>query len=105
MTSDHLWPEIAFSPTTLDLLEPLGIAPTPKTGQSFGLGFMIRIQTERNQMPGSSGTFYWVGIWDTAFWVNPKEQLIPVLMLQAAPPQARYYRSMIRNLVYQAIID
>jgi len=26
-------------------------------------------------------------------------------MLQAAPPQARYYRSMIRNLVYQAIID
>src|SRR5215831_3686450 len=78
MTSDHLWPDIAFSPTTLDLLEPLGIAPTPKTGQSFGLGFMIRTQTGRNQMPGSSGTFYWVGIWDTAFWVDPEEQLIAV---------------------------
>lgn len=105
MTSDHLWPDIAFSPTTLDLLEPLGIAPTPKTGQSFGLGFMIRTQTGRNQMPGSSGTFYWVGIWGTAFWVDPEEQLIAVLMMQATPPQARYYRSLIRNLVYQAIVD
>jgi CubicO group peptidase (beta-lactamase class C family) len=76
MTSDHLWPGIAFSPTTLDLLEPIGIAPTPKTGQSFGLGLMIRTETGRNQMPGSSGTFYWVGIWGTAFWVDPKEQLM-----------------------------
>jgi CubicO group peptidase (beta-lactamase class C family) len=105
MTSDHLWPDIGFSATTLDVLEPIGIAPTPKTGQSFGLGFMIRTQTGRYQMPGSSGTFYWVGIWGTSFWVDPKEQLIAVLMIQATPPQARYYRSMIRNLVYQAIVD
>jgi len=105
MTSDHLWPGIAFSPTTLDLLEPLGIAPTPKTGQSFGLGFMIRTETGRNQMPGSSGSFYWVGIWGTAFWIDPKEQLVAVLMMQATPTQARYYRSVVRNVVYQAMID
>jgi CubicO group peptidase (beta-lactamase class C family) len=105
MTSDHLWPDVLFSPTTLDLLEPLGIAPTPKTGQTFGLGFMIRTQTGRNQMLGTSGTFYWVGIWGTAFWVDPKEQLVAVLMVQAAPAQARYYRSLFRNLVYQAIIE
>jgi CubicO group peptidase (beta-lactamase class C family) len=54
MISDHLWPDVAFSPTTLDLFEPLGIAPTPKTGQTFGLGFMIRTQTGRNQMLGTS---------------------------------------------------
>jgi CubicO group peptidase (beta-lactamase class C family) len=105
MTSDHLWPGIAFSPVTLELFEPLGIAPTPKVGQGFGLGFVVRTQEGRNPMPGSPGEYYWAGIWGTAFWVDPKEKLIAVLMMQAAPLQARYYRSLIRNLASQALID
>ena len=105
MTSDHLWPGIAFSPVTLELFEPLGIAPTPKVGQGFGLGFVVRTQEGRNPMPGSPGEYYWAGIWGTAFWVDPKEKLIAVLMMQAAPLQARYYRSLIRNLTSQALID
>ena len=44
MTSDHLWPGVSFSPVTLNLFEPLGIAPTPKVGQGFGLGFVVRTQ-------------------------------------------------------------
>ena len=48
MTSDHLWPGVAFSPVTLNLFEPLGIAPTPKVGQGFGLGFVVRTQEGRN---------------------------------------------------------
>ena len=105
MTSDHLWPGIAFSPVTLNLFEPLGIAPTPKVGQGFGLGFVVRMQEGRNPMPGSPGEYFWAGIWGTAFWVDPKEKLIIVLMMQAAPLQARYYRSLIRNLTSQALIE
>ena len=105
MTSDHLWPGVAFSPVTLNLFEPLGIAPTPKVGQGFGLGFVIRTQEGRNPMPGSPGEYFWAGIWGTAFWVDPKEKLITVLMMQAAPLQARYYRSLIRNLTSQALIE
>jgi CubicO group peptidase (beta-lactamase class C family) len=105
MTSDHLWPGIAFSPVTLNLFEPLGIAPTPKVGQGFGLGFVVRMQEGRNPMPGSPGEYFWAGIWGTAFWVDPKEKLITVLMMQAAPLQARYYRSLIRNLTSQALVE
>ena len=105
MTSDHLWPGVAFSPVTLSLFEPLGIAPTPKVGQGFGLGFVVRTQEGRNPMPGSPGEYFWAGIWGTAFWVDPKEKLITVLMMQAAPLQARYYRSLIRNLTSQALIE
>jgi CubicO group peptidase (beta-lactamase class C family) len=105
MTSDHLWPGIAFSPVTLELFEPLGIAPTPRVGQGFGLGFVVRTQEGRNPMPGSPGEYSWAGIWGTTFWVEPKEQLVAVMMVQAAPLQARYYRSLIRNLVSQALID
>jgi CubicO group peptidase (beta-lactamase class C family) len=45
------------------------------------------------------------GIWGTTFWVDPKDQLVAVMMMQSAPLQARYYRSLIRNLVSQALID
>ena len=105
MTSDHLWPGVAFSPVTLNLFEPLGIAPTPKVGQGFGLGFVVRTQEGRNPMPGSPGEYFWAGIWGTAFWVDPKEKLITIMMMQAAPLQARYYRSLIRNLTSQALIE
>ena len=56
-------------------------------------------------MPGSPGEYFWAGIWGTAFWVDPKEKLITVLMMQAAPLQARYYRSLVRNLTSQALIE
>ena len=64
MTSDQLPPGIAFSPAALQIFEPLGVAPTPRIGQSFGLGFMIRTQAGRNPpdlnartlaLPGSRG--------------------------------------------------
>jgi CubicO group peptidase (beta-lactamase class C family) len=105
MTSDHLWPGVAFSPVTLNLFEPIGIAPTPKLGQGFGLGFVVRMEEGRNPMPGSPGEYFWAGIWGTGFWIDPKEKLITILMMQAAPLQARYYRSLIRNLTSQALIE
>jgi CubicO group peptidase (beta-lactamase class C family) len=105
MTSDQLPPDIAYSPTTLQSLEPRAIAPTPRIGQSFGLGFMIRTQEGRNPRPGTPGEFYWVGIYGTAFWVDPKEKLIVVLMMQTPALQASHYRSLVRNLVYQALTN
>jgi CubicO group peptidase (beta-lactamase class C family) len=73
MTSDHLWPGIAFSPVTLELFEPLGIAPTPRVGQGFGLGVVVRIQEGRNPMPGSPGEYGWAGL----FGSNPKSSWSP----------------------------
>ena len=41
-----------------------------------------------------------------AFWVDPKEQLIAILMTQAQPgPWQREFRELFRQLVYQAIVD
>jgi CubicO group peptidase (beta-lactamase class C family) len=47
MTSDQLPPGIAFSPTTLQIMRPLAVAPMPEDGQTFGLGFAIRNQEGR----------------------------------------------------------
>ena len=46
------------------------------------------------------------GAGGTAFWVDPKEQLVAVLMTQAQPgPWQREFRELFRQLVYQAIVD
>jgi hypothetical protein len=41
----------------------------------------------------------------TPFWVDPKEQPPAVLMTQAPSPQRAYFRKMVKQLVYQAIVD
>jgi CubicO group peptidase (beta-lactamase class C family) len=106
MTSDHLPPGIEFSPVTQKGMYAQAVAPTPEDGQGFGLGFAVRNQAGRNPLPGSPGEFYWVGVYGTAFWVDPKEKLIAVLMVQLPPmPIAAHYRSLLRNLVYQAFMD
>jgi CubicO group peptidase (beta-lactamase class C family) len=90
---------------------PIGIGgqfgslmPALEQGQGFGLGFAVRVTPGHNPYPGSVGEFYWVGATGTAFWVDPKERLIAILMIQA-PLQTRHYRSRIRNLVYQALTN
>jgi CubicO group peptidase (beta-lactamase class C family) len=104
MTSDQLPPDIAYSPAMLQIFEPIAMAPTPRDGQGFGLGFAVRTQEGRNPRLGSPGEFYWLGLWGTEFWVDPSEKLIAVLMVQLPPAQGSHYQSLIRNLVYQALI-
>jgi len=105
MTSDQLPPDIAYSPATLRIWEPNAMAPTPRDGQGFGLGFAVRTQAGRNPRPGSPGEFYWQGAWGTDFWVDPSEKLIAVLMVQLPAVQGSHYQSLIRNVVYQALMN
>ena len=97
MTSDQLPRDVTPSPVGV----ALGI--TPQDGTSFGLGFSVR--TKQGQIPGSPGTFGWPGIYGTSFWVDPKEQLIGIAMLQVPPSQEARYRLLVRNRVYQALVD
>jgi len=91
MTADHLG-TITGAP---DLLLP---------GYGFGLGFAVRTRPGIAATPGSVGQYYWGGMGGTTFWVDPAEQLVAVLMMQA-PLQREYYRALMRNMVYAAITD
>jgi len=93
MTSDHLGD---IRPTI----------PTLPPGYGFGLGFAVRRADGLNGAPGSAGEYNWGGAGGTAFWVDPKEQLIAILMTQAQPgPWQREFKELFRQLVYQAIVD
>jgi CubicO group peptidase (beta-lactamase class C family) len=105
MASDHLPPDIAFSRDMLQIFEPLGIAAIPRSGQSFGLGFMVRTQRGQHPTLGEPGEFYWQGAWGTAFFIDPKKRLVAVLMLQVPLLQAPHYQSLFHNLVHQALVN
>jgi CubicO group peptidase (beta-lactamase class C family) len=98
MTSDHLGTRIAAPRTPGELL--LG---TP--GYTFGLGFAVRQGAGVAGVPGSAGEFMWAGYAGTYFWVDPKEQITAVFMSQAPSPIRAYYRKLVKQLVYQAIVD
>ncbi len=102
MTSDHLTPETRRSPSTSILFGAL--APTPQLGLGFGLGFAVRTHAGRNPLPGSVGDFSWSGVSGTYFWIDPQQQLIAILMMQA-PIQRMHYRYLMRTMTYQAIVE
>ena len=77
MTSDHLGSRILPAPTP-------GGAIIGAASYTFGLGFAVRPSDGLAPVPGSAGDFYWGGYAGTFFWVDPKEQLAAVFMVQSA---------------------
>lgn len=96
MTSDHLGPKVATPVQPGEVL--MGVQ-----GYTFGLGFMVRQGAGIAGVHGSEGDFAWGGIGGTFFWVDPKEQLIGVMMAQTPGAIRQTYRRMIKTLVYQAL--
>jgi CubicO group peptidase (beta-lactamase class C family) len=93
MTSDHL----AHLP-----LARAGQGYLPGPGYGFGLGFAVRTDEGCAVMPGSLGDYTWSGLAGTYFWVDPREKLQAILLMQA-PEQRQHYRQLFRNLVYAAL--
>ena len=103
MTSDQVPPSTErHSPVSLALG---AFGPTPEMGTSFGLGFAVRTSAGRNPVPGSAGDFSWAGIYGTYFWVDPKEKLVAVLMIQVPQGLNIPYWRQTRTLVYQALMN
>ncbi len=100
MASDHLPPDVGYGPTARERFGAL--APVPEMGYGFGLGFAVRTAAGRCPLPGSVGEYFWGGVYGTAFWIDPVEELI-VVMMMLAPDRRLYYRHLLRPLVYGAV--
>lgn len=94
MTTNHLAPELL----------PYRLSGVAQYGLGFGLGFSVVMDIGQAAILGSVGTHGWGGLFNTIFWVDPKEELIGLLMTQYSVPQ-QPIRQEFRTLVYQAIDD
>ena len=70
-------------------------------GANFGLGFRVVTDLASTQTLGSDGMYGWSGIYGTTFWVDPKEKLVAVMMVQKYPGPA--VAGTFQPLVYQAL--
>ena len=99
-----------LSPKTVELMStshtsdlPSGAVSIGGPGSSFGLGMRVVTDLGASQSLGSVGMYGWTGIYGTSFWVDPKEKLSGVLMIQrnggVAPVQNTF-----QTMTYQAIV-
>ena len=93
MTSDQLGSAIARGPLYF-----------PGPGYGFGLGVRVRIAAGEAASLGSVGDYAWDGVYGTTLFVDPKERLIAIWMMQRTnlPADVYFWRRM-RAVVYSAI--
>ena len=78
---------------------------TSYAGVGFGLGFSVMLDPTRAQLLGTPGEYAWGGAASTAFWVDPREDLIVIFMTQLMPSSSYPLRRELRVLTYAALID
>ena len=97
-----------LSPRTVDLLATnhVGDLYTGTGGRVNGLGFGLGVDVVLDNAASgrrvSNGTFAWGGAFGTYFWVDRKEAIVGVLMVQEP---VNSLRTDFQNAVMQAIID
>jgi CubicO group peptidase (beta-lactamase class C family) len=91
MTADHMGGGVTPGPLYL-----------PGAGFGFGLGFAVRKDAGVSPFPGSVGEYNWGGAGGTYFWVDPKENMFVVFMMQS-PKQRVYYRALLKDMIYAAV--
>jgi CubicO group peptidase (beta-lactamase class C family) len=74
-------------------------------GVGFGLGFSVTMDPAKTLLPGTAGEYAWGGAASTAFWIDPKEELIVIFMTQLIPSSFYPIRRELRTLAYAAITD
>ena len=94
MTSDHIGPETKIG-------RDYFYFPGPSAG--FGLGFAVRI----SPYPGTSwplGEYRWDGIGGTFFFIDPKDDMFVIFMVQT-PSQRGRIQLALKTLIYEALMD
>jgi len=98
-----------LGPRTVDLMASnhvgtlySGVGVSRTQGMGFGLTVEVVLDAVSAGRRVSNGSFGWDGAFGTHFWVDRKEQLAGVMMIQTP---ARSLRGDFENAVMQAIVD
>ena len=83
---------------------PTGVFSFDNPSTGFGLGVSVLLDVARDQNLGSVGNYGWGGAANTSFWIDPREDLIGMLMLQFMPSDTYPIGPDFRTLVYQALV-
>ena len=94
-----------LAPRTVELMRSMHIPDTlPGRPRGEGYGLSVRVVNDAVQRGTllSSGTFGWSGVYGTHFFVDPKENVVAVLMTQTSTPGLN---ADFENAVMQSIVE
>jgi len=94
MTSNHL---------NKDIKNNVGNTEPGRVGYGFGLGVAVRMERGLSAINGNVGDFTWNGANGTIFWVDPKEQMVVVMMAVAPGEIRKVHREQVNALIYGAL--
>jgi CubicO group peptidase (beta-lactamase class C family) len=96
-----------LSPRTVELMGSV-FAPASMPGRAPGRGFGLSVQVVNDPVAAgyrvSPGSFGWDGAYGTHFWVDPKEKIVGIMMIQTSNPNRQLDRDF-ENAVMQAVIE
>jgi CubicO group peptidase (beta-lactamase class C family) len=96
-----------LSPKTVELMSSVFV-PDTLPGRAPGRGYGLSVEVVNDPVAAgrrvSKGSFGWDSAYGTHFWVDPKEKLIGVMMIQTDNPDRQMDRD-VENAVMQAIVE
>lgn len=94
---------------TLDLMrrDQLPEALEGIAGGTQGLGFGLNFAVVKDpaKVPGRTevGEYFWGGMANTVFWIDPTNDVIAIFMTNMLPPSVFPFRKELRNYIYNAV--
>ena len=74
-------------------------------GYGFGLTFAVNLGPGKSATVGSQGEYYWGGAAGTSFWIDPKERMLGVFLIQVLPPTNIPAAEQFKRMAYLALTD
>ena len=73
-------------------------------GYGYSLGTRVLMDVSKTGQAGSAGEFGWDGAFNTYFWIDPRESLYGLLMVQHGPNAYYPIAQQFKQLTYQALV-
>ncbi len=96
-----------LSPKTVDLMSSVFVPDTVagrSPGKAFGLSVQVITDAVAAGQRVSNGSFGWDGAYGTHFWIDPKEEIVGIMMIQTDNPNRQLDRDF-ENAVMQAVVE
>ena len=96
-----------LSPKTVELMASSFVPdtmPGREPGRAYGLSVQVITDPVKAGHRVGQGTFGWDGAYGTHFWIDPKEKIVGVMMIQVDNTTRQLDRDF-ENAVMQAVID
>ena len=95
---------------TVELMRSDHLGNLPKVGTTlpewagFGLTFAVNPGPGKSPEVGSEGAYWWGGAAGTSFWIDPKERLFGIFLIQILPPNNNAAQQF-QRMAYDALVD